>query len=93
MDSGTWNFVANAVKKDDDTNPLKWLAESAEFGRSYVYTPDVLDAVEAAAKSGQKMEALNLSDEYLKAAGRVARNQAAFAAQRLAVVLKEGMSQ
>ena len=72
-------------------NPLTWLAESAEFGRSHVYTPEVLAAVEAAVRGGQKVETIDLSDEYLKSAGRVARIRAAFAAQRLGRILREGL--
>ena len=71
---------------------MTWLAESAEYGRSHVYTPDVLAAVEAAARGGHKVETIDLSEEYLIAAGRVAQKRAAFAAQRLGMILKHDPS-
>jgi len=72
--------------------PLKWLAESSEFARSNVYTPDVLNAVEAAKRSGaDKVEVVDLPDDYLKAAGSVSQQRAALAAHRLAAILSEDL--
>ncbi len=72
--------------------PLTWLSESSEFARANVYTPDVLNAIEAAKRSGaSKVETVNLSDAYLKAAGALAQKRAAFAAHRLAEVLTEDL--
>lgn len=72
--------------------PLAWLAESEAFGKSYVYTPDVLAAVEAAKRSGAaKVETVDLSEAYLKAAGALAQKRAAFAVWRLAAVLNEDL--
>ena len=90
-DASTWNAAIEAANKNDGTNPMIWLAESVEYGRTHVYAPEVLLAVEAAARGGQKMETIDLTEEYLKAAGQVARRRAAFAAQRLARVLREGL--
>ena len=90
-DGSSWTAAIEAAQKSDGMNPLTWLAESAEFGRSHVYTPEVLAAVEAAVRGGQKVETIDLSDEYLKSAGRVARIRAAFAAQRLGRILREGL--
>jgi len=72
--------------------PLQWLAESSEFARSTVYTPDVLAAVEAAQRSGaEKVEMVDLSESYLKAAGSLSQQRAAFAAHRLAAILGEDL--
>ena len=72
--------------------PLEWLSESAEFGKSHVYTPEVLSAVEAAQRSGaEKVEVVDLPETYLKAAGALAQKRAAFAAWRLAAVLSEDL--
>lgn len=84
-----WADAVDAANNNDGMNPMTWLAESAEYGRSHVYAPEVVAAVEAAARSGQKVETIDLSKEYLKAAGRLAQKRAAFAAQRLARILKE----
>ena len=65
--------------------PLEWLAESAEFGKSHVYSPHVLAAVEAAQRSGaEKVETVELTEAYLKAAGSLSQKRAAFEAHRLA---------
>ena len=72
--------------------PLTWLSESAELGRSHVYTPEVLEPVQAVSRGlASKLATVELTDEYLKAAGELARKQAAFAAHRLARILSEDM--
>ena len=53
--------------------------------------PEVMAAVEAAARGGQKVETVDLSEEYLKAAGALARVRAAFAAHRLAGILSDSL--
>ena len=88
-DHSTWNSAGQAAKAKDGLNPLAWLDESQQYSRSHVYTPDILLAVEAAVRGSQKVEKLDLSDAYLKAAGQVARKRAAFAAQRLGKLLQE----
>lgn len=73
-------------------DPLTWLAESADYGRTHVYSPEVLDAVEAARRSGSStVELPGLSDEYQQAAAKLARVRAAFAARRLSAILHEGL--
>ena len=75
---------------DKALEPLEWLRESSEFGKSYVYTPEVLSAVKAAQRSGaEKVEVVNLPEAYLKDAGSLAQKRAAFAAHRLAAILGE----
>jgi hypothetical protein len=86
-----WNEASETAKNPNGLNPLTWLTESSEYAKSHVYTPEVLTAVEAAARRGQKVETVHLSEEYLKAAGEVARVRAAFAAQRLSEILAESL--
>ncbi|WP_010588245.1 S1/P1 nuclease [Schlesneria paludicola] len=81
-----------ATNDPDGLDPLRWLKESAEFGRSHVYTEEVLAAVEAAVtREGHRLEMIDLPEQYLKAAGRVARQRAAFAGFRLAAMLKKDL--
>ena len=79
-----------ATKKPDGLNPLTRLSESAKFGRSHVYTPDVLEPVQAVSRGlASKVASVALTEEYLKAAGELARRQAGFAAHRMALILRE----
>lgn len=72
--------------------PSQWLAESIEASKRYVYTPDVLAAVEAAARSGAtKVETVDLSEAYLKDAGAVAHRRVAVAGLRLGNLLSEDL--
>jgi hypothetical protein len=89
-DQQLWTDAKKAAQQERGLNPLTWLAESSEYGRSHVYAPEVLSAVEMAARTSQKLEMLDLSEAYLKAAGEVARIRVAFAAHRLAAILREG---
>jgi hypothetical protein len=90
-ESQLWSDAAGAAQKERGLDPLTWLAESSEYGRSHVYTPEILTAVEAAARASQRLPMLDLSEGYLKAAGEVARIRAAFAGHRLAAILREGL--
>ena len=86
-DNTTWTSAEAASKS---LEPLEWLIESSEFGKSHVYTPEVLSAVEAAQRAGaEKVEVVDLPETYLKAAGSLAQKRAAFAAHRLAAILGE----
>ena len=87
-DATKWADAETAAKKEDGLNPLTWLSESAEFGRSHVYTSDVLEPVQAVSRGlATKVATVELSEEYLKAAGELARKRAAFAGYRLALIL------
>ena len=87
----TWTTAEAASKS---LEPLEWLTESSEFGKSHVYTPEVLSAVEAAQRAGaEKVETVDLPEAYLKAAGALAQKRAAFAAHRLAAVLAEDLTE
>ena len=88
---GQAKTAANSV---DDLNPANWLAESVTLGRQSVYTPDVMNAIEAARRSGtDQVELLDLPETYLKHAQLIAEQQAAVAATRLAAVFNEALAQ
>jgi hypothetical protein len=90
-DIESWKSAEEAGKT---LEPLEWLRESSEFGKSYVYTPEVLSAVEAAQRSGaERVETVDLPEAYLKTAGALAQKRAAFAAYRLAAVLSEDLAE
>ena len=74
-----------AVAATDGLNPLTWLAESRRAAISNVYTAEVLDSLNLVARGvTAKPETIELSEGYLKNAGRVAQVRAIEASQRLA---------
>lgn len=91
-DAFRWTDAEVAAKRANGLNPLTWLSESSELGRSHVYTPEVLEPVQAIARGLTTTVAITeLSDDYLTAAGDIARKRAAFAAHRLALILSEDL--
>lgn len=91
-DGTTWNEARQTASEAAGLDPLQWLKESNDYGRSHVYTVDVLSAVEAAKRSGTDVVApIDLPEEYLKSAGELARKRAAFAAWRLALILQQDL--
>jgi hypothetical protein len=87
-DAPVWTEAEAAAGKGNGLDPLTWLSESAGFGRSHVYTPEVLEPVEAVSRGlTPKVATIELSDDYLTAAGGIARRRAAFAGYRLALIL------
>jgi len=78
-------------KAKASANPQTWLQESEAFAKTHIYTPEVPSAVEAAARSGQKVETVDVPREYLSQAGHAADERAGFAAARLAAVLEGAM--
>ena len=86
--SDAWTDASEEASSPDTLDPLTWLAESSRFARSHVYAGEVMEAVEAAARGSKKVETVDLSEEYLKAAGELAQRRAAFAARRLARIIK-----
>ena len=78
-----------AATASQGLNPVQWLAESSELGRSHVYAPEILNAVEAARRSGTSVvEEIRLSEEYQQNAHEIAQHRVAFAAHRLAKTLQ-----
>lgn len=91
-DATQWTIAEQAAKRPDGLSPLVWLAESCEFARTNVYSPEVLGPVDAVARGlTSNVETIELSEEYLKTAGDVARIRAAFAAHRLALILSSDL--
>lgn len=86
---GDAKLAANA---EGGLEPLTWLSESSEMAKEYVYTQEVLDHIDAVErKVVSKLEPIDLSEEYLKAAGTLAQKRAAYASYRLARFLIEGL--
>lgn len=79
-----------ASSKCGGLDPLVWLEESRKLATEHVYSPVVLESLERV-KRGlfDKPEMLEVTDVYLKNAGRIAQIRAAEAGYRLAGVWKE----
>ena len=91
-DAPQWTAAKAAANKANGLNPLTWLSESVEVGRSHVYTPEVLEPIEAVSRGlTTKVATIELSDDYLTAAGDAARTRAAFAGHRLALILNHDL--
>jgi hypothetical protein len=91
------DLVGDAKKAANQPNgldPLTWLAESSELARTFVYTSEVMEPV-LLLELGliPKLEPIDVSEAYLKAAGDLARKRAAYAAYRLAAILADGVNQ
>jgi hypothetical protein len=79
-----------AVSIPGGLDPLVWLGESRKAAIEHVYTPEVLDPMNIVARGiAEKPEVLELSEGYLKNAGRVAQVRAVEAAHRLAAVWRK----
>jgi hypothetical protein len=81
----------SAVSKGLD--PQIWLEESRQLATEHVYTPIVLEHLTRVSRGlVDKPEVLDLPEEYLKNAGRIAQIRATEAGFRLAGVWKEGLN-
>ena len=81
-DSELVSFGVVAGLKPD---PQTWLEESRAFAVASVYTSEVLNKLESVSRGlTAKPEVVDLSEAYLKKAGRVAQRRAIEAAYRLA---------
>lgn len=65
-----------------------WLDESHVLAKSQVYTDEVLIALRRMEAVGDSVEPIGLSEDYLKAGGRVAERRVVEAGYRLGAVLK-----
>lgn len=90
-DRGLWSQAGKAASEPGGLDCLEWLAESVHFAKDFVYSPEVLSVIETAAVNRNPIPPIDLTEDYLKLAGATARRRAAFAAHRLAGVLKEGL--
>lgn len=74
-------------------DPLVWLGESRKAAIENVYAPEVLDSISIVSRGiAEKPEVLELSEPYLKNAGRIAQVRAVEAAYRLAGVWKRSLT-
>jgi hypothetical protein len=81
-----------AGNRDNGLDQLVWIKESAEYGRSAVYTREILVPMTIAEDSkSPKPEMVELSEEYILTANKVSRRRAAFAARRLAIIWAQGL--
>ncbi len=82
-----------AVSIPGGLDPLVWLGESRRAAIEHVYTPEVLDSLSIVSRGiVEKPEVLELSEPYLKNAGKVAQVRAVEAAYRLAGVWKDSLA-
>lgn len=85
-------YVAKAEAGADNLDPMEWLEESREYSRRFAYTAEVLAPIRAVAEGkAESVPTLQLSEEYLKRAGTVARIRVIQAGYRLAEVWREGL--
>ena len=81
--------LANEEPLRVDGTPVDWLAESRQVAIDIVYADEVMEPITVAMRANSsEIAELNLSEEYLKRAGRVAQLRAAQAAARLAGFLR-----
>lgn len=79
-----------AVSIPGGLDPLVWLGESRKAAIENVYAPEILDSLSIVTRGiAEKPETLELSEPYLKNAGRAAQVRAAEAAHRLAAVWRK----
>jgi len=88
---GVWKIAGQRTKLPMGVDPMSWLRESQSAAIKSVYTPEVMEPI-SALPTDEKLEPIDLSELYLQNAGMVARQRAAFAAQRLAEVLRQDLA-
>jgi hypothetical protein len=72
-------------KADASGDVAAWIAESQELAKAFVYSPEILAAVQALGE----LRPINLPEPYLKTAGEKARQRIVAANLRLALPLQE----
>jgi hypothetical protein len=70
-------------------DPVVWIRESRELAEAAAYGPEVLAPLRAAELTGDDPPTITLSEEYLSAAGRVARRRVVESGYRLGALLEE----
>jgi hypothetical protein len=82
---GDSELVSFGVAAETKPNPQSWLEESRSLAATNVYTPEILTKLEFVSRGlVAKPEAMDLTEVYLKSAGRLAQRRAIEAAHRLA---------
>ncbi len=71
-----------------ETDLRNWVAESHELCESFVYSPEILQAVRNTPQ-GEKMAPAEISQSYLQSAGNLARRRVLLAGLRLGKLLPE----
>lgn len=87
VDSG--ELAAKIRRVVNPLDPMTWLAESGELAKIAVYADEVRAPIDRAMEDGSALMPINLSDQYLKRAGRIAQDRAHYAAARLFLILRE----
>lgn len=81
-----------AMEGDDALDPQRWLQESRDAAKRYVYTQEVFDALTPVQrKLIDKPEAIDLPEAYLKNGGMVAQLRAIQAGHRLATLVRQAL--
>jgi hypothetical protein len=81
-----------AIATKAGLDPQTWLRESRALSAKHVYAPEVLAALELIPRGlTEKPQPIDLSEDYLKNAGRVAQVRAIEAAYRLAETWRQGL--
>jgi hypothetical protein len=82
------NFAAKAAK----TDATEWIMETSIIGLNRVYDNEVFGQIERAEKQPDpKLDEIDRSESYLREAGRISKVRAAYASERLAKILAEGL--
>ena len=89
----TWSAAAKASSLDGGLNPERWLEESANIARSYVYSPEIMRWIKRIDFRPDLKKPIDLSEQYLASASELSQTQAALAAHRLAAILIEGVAE
>lgn len=77
------------ISSEDSLDPEDWLRQSRSFAGQYVYAPEVQRKILMANAVEGSFSPIDLSDEYMENAERIAELQACFAAVRLARIWRE----
>ncbi|XZE45034.1 S1/P1 nuclease [Pirellulaceae bacterium SH467] len=78
----------DAGSKEQQVDPNVWIDESRQFAIESVYTDEVLSQVALVSRGlATEVPKVDLSEAYLKKAGRVAQERAKLASVRLAAVI------
>lgn len=86
-------LLKQATDSAEDLDPRTWLAESRKLAIERIYTPEVLDSLRLVSRGLlEKPEPIDLSETYLKSAGRTAQQRAAQAAARLAEIWRRALN-
>lgn len=81
-----------AVANESELDPQKWLQESRQLAVQHVYTPEVMESLQLVSRGVvTEPQEIELSEAYLKNAGRVAQRRAVQAAYRLAEVWRQAL--